>query len=74
MLFTAEIWIDEEGLCNECPCLGGDDDNSLRRCRLGEFLIREENRGKPGSANWVVPRPMGCPLKPSLNVANKNHS
>lgn len=63
MLYTAEIWLDEDNICNECPC---HDNMSTEqpKCRLGDFWMKEENRGKT-APNWVTPRPKGCPLKPA---------
>lgn len=61
-LYTAEIWLDEDNICNECPCLN--QEGTHPQCKLGTFWMEEENRGKPnGPSNWVTPRPRGCPLK-----------
>lgn len=62
MLYSAEIWLDEDNICNECPC--HDNVNYVKpKCKLGDFWMEEENRGK-NAPNWVTPRPRGCPLKP----------
>jgi len=63
-LYTAEIWLDEDNICNECPCHDDYIIADAPKCKLGEFYMVRENRGKNGTANLVTPRPRGCPLKP----------
>jgi hypothetical protein len=69
MLYQAEIWLDEDNICNDCPCHDLNTDEHPQ-CRLGKFWMRQENRGK-GTPNWVTPKPAGCPLK-RVEVKNDN--